>query len=316
VKWFLHLFTQKLFLFSHFTIGVAIFSLQPQEMAYAQKPTIVLGVLEDHPGLRAGDANFRTVRVVFKYQDGEWQAFPFQWKNKTELEALQSTYPQEMDWIIGFDGKDLGTIRTRRSSEFATLDSIGYQKIISKGSIPTIGKRLEAYSGFLAGPVYRPLVAISKLNYKDPNLWKRSLPSSKVINSARQLFKNRNPSANNCRNRYEDILKPWKYGDEDIKVIKSYNSKDDLVVISLQLTEWACDGPIEDGGPFSTQWYLIDPSGSSQFLGSDMWMVDAGDYDDDGTSELLFSVGGYDRGGYRLFFKNLSKSIEYLFSYH
>jgi hypothetical protein len=47
-----------------------------------------------------------------------------------------------------------------------------------------------------------------------------------------------------------------------------------------------------------------------------MWLVDAGDYDGDGKSEVLFAVDGYDLGGYRLFYRDFSRSSEFLFSYH
>ncbi len=47
-----------------------------------------------------------------------------------------------------------------------------------------------------------------------------------------------------------------------------------------------------------------------------MWLLDAGDYDGDGKSEVLFAIDGYDLGGYRFFYQNFNKSAEYVFAYH
>jgi hypothetical protein len=47
-----------------------------------------------------------------------------------------------------------------------------------------------------------------------------------------------------------------------------------------------------------------------------MWLVDAGDYGNDGRSELLFSIDRYNRGGYELFYDDFRKRAVFEFSYH
>jgi len=47
-----------------------------------------------------------------------------------------------------------------------------------------------------------------------------------------------------------------------------------------------------------------------------MWLVDAGDYDSDGKSELVFSIDGYNRGGYKLFYDDFSRFATFEFGYH
>jgi hypothetical protein len=47
-----------------------------------------------------------------------------------------------------------------------------------------------------------------------------------------------------------------------------------------------------------------------------MWLVDAGDYDSDGKSEVLFSIAEHNKGGYRLFYRNFTKRAEFAFHYH
>jgi len=120
----------------------------------------------------------------------------------------------------------------------------------------------------------------------------------------------------NCKNPDENIPRPWMYHDEDIKAGKTYTSNKDWSLVELSLTGWACDGRQENGSAFTGQWYAVKPSGTLEFLGTDMWLVDAGDYDNDGESEVLFSINGYNKGGYRLFYEDFSKSVEFIFTYH
>jgi hypothetical protein len=47
-----------------------------------------------------------------------------------------------------------------------------------------------------------------------------------------------------------------------------------------------------------------------------MWFVDAGDYGNDGKTEVVFSIAGYDTGGYELFYDDFTKHATFEFSYH
>jgi hypothetical protein len=51
-------------------------------------------------------------------------------------------------------------------------------------------------------------------------------------------------------------------------------------------------------------------------LGSELSLVDAGDYDADGESELLFWYSGYNQDGYTLLFDGLRKQVSYRWKYH
>jgi hypothetical protein len=44
--------------------------------------------------------------------------------------------------------------------------------------------------------------------------------------------------------------------------------------------------------------------------------VDAGDFNNDGKSEILFSISRYDRGGYELFYDQFTKHVAFEFSFH
>ena len=291
-------------------------SPQTGSFACENQSNLVLGVLEEHPGTSVGEPSYRAIRVLFKKVYDSWQSFPYRWDDIKGFKSLPKSFPEEVNWTIAFDGRRLGQITAQTLNDFYSMDCIGYQRIIGAGPIPTVGKRSELFSGFLFSPVYRPLVAVSQAYFQDPDVWKNLPPSLELIKTVRQKFRQQFPKAMNCRNQTENIQMKWEYKDEDIEILKRYTSKRNWSLVNLHLKGWACDGPQDDGSPFTGQWYLVESSGASRFIGANMWLVDAGDYDNDGKSEVLFSIEGYNRGGYRLFYKDFNKKAEFLFAYH
>jgi hypothetical protein len=210
----------------------------------------------------------------------------------------------------------VGQLTAQTPPQFSYYSDIGIQCITSHGPVPTFGKKSTDYAGFGSEPVYRPLVALSQPNFEDPQRWKRGQPSPELIAAVRQQFRSRFPRVSNCENPYQNVPKTRKYRDEDIHVIRGYSSRDDWSLIQVKLTGYACDGPIEDGGAFDGQWYVVGPSGELHFLASGMQLVDAGDYDKSGESQVLFSIERYNTGGYRLFYRQFARSVQFLFHYH
>jgi len=47
-----------------------------------------------------------------------------------------------------------------------------------------------------------------------------------------------------------------------------------------------------------------------------MRLVDAGDYDNDGTSEVVFWESDYNKGGYILFYNHFTAKEEFSWHYH
>lgn len=277
---------------------------------------VILGVLEDHPGIYSCDSYFRVIRAVFHNRGSEWVPFPTECSSPNCLKSLPKSYPQAVKWTIAFDGRDLGRVEARAPADFRFYSLVGIEEITSAGTVPTVGKRLDKYAGWEFQPVYRPLVAVSQPNFKDPDGWKPAQLSLQEIDVVRERFRESFPRVSNCRNPNENKLRSWKYLNEDIKIGSAYSAKDGRSLVELGLSGWACDGPQDDGSPFIYRWYVVEPSGEARLLGTGMSLVDAGDYDGNGKSEVLFQVEGYNRGGYRLFYRNFSRSAEFLFSYH
>jgi hypothetical protein len=60
----------------------------------------------------------------------------------------------------------------------------------------------------------------------------------------------------------------------------------------------------------------MNDRGVVRYLGSGMFLVDAGDYDSDGKSELVFCINSDNRGGYRIYYDDFKKTAEFEFRYH
>jgi hypothetical protein len=282
--------------------------------ANSQEPNVILGILEDVPGHSAGQPNLRSVRIVFQKIGGAWQAFPSDCPDQSCMEKAASAYPQQIAWTIAFDGRDLGQVTGRTPKEFESYSGLGRQEIAAQGAVPTIGKRSREYSGWPDSPAYRPLIANSQPYFKDPETWKPNPLSPKLIAVLRQEFRKKFPKVSNCTKQSPDNEKAWPYPDEDVKILKAYSSANHWTIAQMRLDGYRCDGPADDA--FIDQWFVIDPAKQISSLGQGMWLVDAGDYDNDGKSELVFSINGYNRGGYELFYDDFKKRAVFEFSYH
>jgi hypothetical protein len=276
---------------------------------------VVLGVLEDQPGYYAGDPYFRDVRVVFQRNGPDWQAFRSNCPDQDCLKKIPAEYPSEEAWTIAFDGKSLGTITSRAPREYKWYASVGQEEIVGTGPVPTVGKRSTEFAGQLGGPVYRPLIATSRPYVNDPDLWKPFTPGSDTVAAIRQQFRKQFPKL--CRLGGPDgtEMKPFPYRNGDVNLVKAYGSRAGWVVARLHLQAVDCED-VEAGFDIDDPWFVVGPEGSVKYLDSGMWLVDAGDYDNDGKSELVFSIDRDNRGGYLLFYDDFKKHVAFEYSFH
>jgi hypothetical protein len=279
-----------------------------------QKQPSLIGILEDNPGHYSGDPHYRDVRVVFRRDGTGWVAFPSNCSDQSCLKSIATKFPAQVNWTVSFDGKQVGHIVSRTPPSFDFYSTIGQQTIVGSIAPPAIGKPSANFAGFLGEPVYRPLVAVSEPNYRDPEDWKPTQLSTDATARVRKAFRNRFPTVTNCSKQDIEHAKPWTYSDANMFVSKAYSSNRHWLIADVLLSGDECDGPPDKA--FTSQWFVITPEQQVRFLGSDMWLVDAGDYDDDGKSELVFSIDGYNRGGYTLFYDDFKQRASFEFGYH
>jgi hypothetical protein len=298
------------------TMSCLVFSLVSQNQEVSQPKPLYLGVLEDHAGNYSGQPNFRCVRAVFQKVGDAWKPLPWEVKNYKDLQSAPAKFPVEVTWTIAFDGKDIGQVTARTPTKFEFYSLIGMESITSNGPVPTIASRSESFSGFEGGAVYRPLIAVSQPNFTDPDRWKRSKLPAETVAALRKRFHERFPHAENCSSPEDNNARAWLYDDKNIEIDDSYTSKSGSTIASLSLNDYRCDGPPGDGGPFGANWFVVDERGNIRFLDSGLWLVGAGDYDNDGESELVFAIGRYDLGGYEIFSDSFARHATFQFSFH
>ncbi len=276
---------------------------------FAQSP-LVLGVLEDQMGLHVEDPHIRGVRAVFYKSGTEWKALPANCATQKCMRQVIPDFPFEPAWTIAFDGRSLGKLETRVASDPAAFVRLAILQLLSAPPWPTIGKETEEFAGFQGAAVLRPLVAVSQPNVADPDVWKPLVPGAANLALVRAEFRKKYPRITNC-----EVEESREYRDTEIKVNKAYASKPGWKLFLLAIK--GCDAnDLEATAGLDYEWFTIDPSGVAHYLASNLILVDAGDYDASGHSQMLFMIDDYNRGGYVLFYDNFQKRATFEYHFH
>lgn len=277
---------------------------------------LMLGVLEDVPKEGGQSPNFR-IRIVFKKEKSGWAAFQSSCPDENCVRTIASTFPSPTEWTIAFDGRKLGKLSAHKPDHYSYYSEVGLQDLREyQTSVPRIGKQSTEFGGYVENSVFRPLVAISLPYYTDPDKWKPFTPSPSQIVALKGGFRQHNPNLCKLTAGEESKLEPFRYQDDDVKVVKAYQSRGGWAIARLHLDEAVDCQDDEAGFEIYDQWYYITPEAHVVYLDDGMWLVDAGDYDNDGASELLFSIDRENRGGYVLFYDHFRKHSTFEYSFH
>jgi hypothetical protein len=271
---------------------------------------VILGVLENFK-ITQGESRANAVRILFKKTASDWIAFKSECAEKACLTSLAKEYPAEVKWTIALDGQRLGELVGRTPPQFAFYSHIGRQALVPGAVVPKVGKPNTEFSGWSGDSVLRPLVAVSQPFFKDPQQWKpASSVDPQLLASLKKAFKKKHPQCE-C-GEFDDEqppCKPTHYADSRLVVEKQYASTSLEKVVKLKLR---CGGRFVE----SDETFAVSAQGAINALGKRLKLIDAGDYDGDGRSELLFLASEYNRDEYQLFSDGFSKKAVYGWSYH
>lgn len=268
---------------------------------------VLLGVLEE-PQCQEHPA--RAVRPLFLRTTDGW--IPLSSEKASERAQLDG-----IGWTIAFDGRSLGSVSSVDPG-FTTHHAWTFPRdrlltVAAGGAPPSIANPDARFAGWCSAPKRRPLVLVSRPNFRDPEGWKPFEPAPALRASLFEVLKAQAGAASSCP---PDADKPMvlPYEAKDLVFAKSYEdgAGRKLVALGLDPRRNSCDGPSESA--WATHWFLLHAG--AHYLGADLSLVDAGDYDADGQSEVLFWYSGYNEDGYTLFYDAFRKSVKFHWKYH
>lgn len=268
----------------------------------------LLGVLEE-PQCKVNAGTL--ARVMFAKKDQAW--IPL-----VDEKVARGYIAAEISWTIALDGRSEGGLRTKDPG-FITPNAWAYarDRLLNRvpgAALPHFANKAQRFSGWCGAPKNRPLVLVSGGGVSDPDRWKPVQLQDKDLGLLFNSFKAQVGPALRCSNHSEKGV-PFEYAVKDLEVLWSYGDKAGRRLITARLKRLkdtdTCDGFYEQEWDAHT--FLLTPKVD---LGPGLDLVDAGDYDNDGHSEALFSFSGYNRDGYVLFSNRFATKAEFLWSYH
>jgi hypothetical protein len=269
--------------------------------------SLIVGILEN-PQCKQ-DAP-RSVRPLFGKRNGSWIALD----KKNNLASFKM---DSVTWTAAFDGKNIGNIVSSDPKKIISPDWTyprDYLQVINAGQVlPEIKNKLKQYSGWCEPPEYFPIPLVSSPNFLDPEHWKRSVPTDENKEQLLIAFREATKNVAMCL-QGEGKPRPYKYGIEDLKIIDEYKSNKDIKLVSVTLKKPFFTCSSELGKSENKKWFYLD--GVPHYLGDDLTLIDAGDYDNDGKSEVIFWYGGYNKDGYVMFYNDFKNKVKFLWSYH
>ena len=248
-------------------------------------------------------------------------------KTRTGWHKLESgSIPVRISWTVAFDGRSLGQVTSKaipigsRPKEGRSEYLTAVQTIVTPASsIPSVGAPSEKYSPLATGPTKgrRPLVVVSKPYTSDPDGWRRlSQPPEAIASLVREAFRKGFPLAYRCKE--EKIVQyNWKFPDTSLSFPVTYASNEGTFLVESNLNAGDCgyvDDPNDAG---SSPWFFVTADGHARRVGSFMSLLDAGDYDNEGRSKVIFILEQpEDTEGFVLFDADMHKEASLLWVYH
>jgi hypothetical protein len=269
-----------------------------QEVSHPKVDPIYVALLQDDRQELAAKgsndfapANTRSVVTAFVAVGGQWK----------KLDVLK----ERMKWTVAFDGKDLGEIESEPrpfpevSTDSSPVGSRTYLRAVHAvltrpEKVPSVGEPQGRFNGAFETIVRRPLVLVSKPNYRDPDNWKPSNVLRDFIKPVQSELARVYSHIRECGSDGEPLTRDWKLPEAALEITKGYESAKHSYLVATHVRDHKCLFAV-DGTTLTDlagmQWFYIDGAKSVRYLGKDWELVDAGDYDATGNSQVIFFSG-------------------------
>jgi hypothetical protein len=295
---------------------------QPHQLSHDDSP-IYIGLIEDnrreleHLGPKDfGLVPDRNIILAFvKDIDG--------WKSAQQVN-------RKVRWTVAFDGKNLGEVESEPSSssqaqpQYSDRPIFFHSILTSAAKIPAAGKPSGNFASNYGTDVRRPLVVVSKPNFNDPEYWKRTALPVQSVEQVGTVFRNTFRHVRRCDPSGEPLKADTKVADSEIALLRVYGSSKGSFVIETELKDHRCVFNLS-GSTLQllerNEWFYRNPDGEVSYLGRGWELVDAGDYDNDGKSEMIFYVAESEDSccveteGYILFWNDFRDSVRTTWKY-
>jgi hypothetical protein len=234
------------------------------------------------------------VRPLFiKVDHNKWQEAP-----RPGQENPSVPLPKAFSWDVCFSGRGEGQLTANLIADGMPTTTPPYI-LRPDDRAPWRTRRSADYAGWLPTPVYKPILLMSSLNSscKDPEKWKQSGAEKARVKIPEMATLLRQTMTHSEHEAYE-------FADKDVKIFKTWGSPKQGTFAAIKTK------PKEN----LTELFKISPDGKLAYLGRDMMLVDAGDFDGDGSTEILFKRRAEKRDIYELFVKG-EKASESIWDY-
>ncbi len=273
----------------------------------------MIGVLEERPGANTEEAPRFVVRAIFHKDAAGWQSYDPNCNDEACLSSSPANAPEETTWTISNHGQSLGEVTASTPAVWTLYADVGHQELAAGVTAPAFGERSNDFAPDAGTPLQRPLIATSPAAFADPEGWMEWPLTDEAQQAVRQSFQAQFTGVSHCANA-SAAPQPRTYGAGDVELSQNYASPAGWRIATARLTGYGCDGPLE--GAYAEQTYAISPDNEARLLGEGYRFLDAGDFDADGKSEVIFVINQYNAGGYALYANDFAQNAVFDFSYH
>ena len=258
-----------------------------------------------HAALDQQDRPHRTaIRVSFEKVGAEWKPV--------------AAPPSRLSWTICHDGRRLAALDShlpeppREDLRFLTAHEVAPGQ-----QVPFVGTPSMEFAGWMGSEVFRPMALTSGPSCGDPEHWRPAEPPAAVVEHLITALREVEKGIHDCDVRGSP--RAYRFPDTDVRAVQGFVSDPGARIVSLAIRlpeDLAARCGVLTAAGWQPHTFAVLPGGEVAHLGFGLTFVDAGDYDGDGHSEVLFQSSSYDADGYTLAYDSLRKSAHLDWSYH